>query len=389
MSQLVVGGISELFLVNESGDIDLLSDSAFIVEDGVFTWIGKEVELPEQKMKDLQQRAVIPGFVDSHTHLIFASDRVQEFEARMAGTRYEAGGIMFTVNATRAASDEQLITAYQKRVAELLRNGITTFETKSGYGLNVQDELRSLKLAATLTDEVTVLAAHVVPSEYRDKRSDYVKLVIEEILPKGREYARWVDVFCDEGAFTIEETRDILEAATQLGYKKRLHASQLTAGEGVKLGIEMGCVSIDHCSHLSDDDISLLSDSGVIATLLPIAEFSTRSAFPNARQLIDSGVNVALSTDCNPGSSYSTSMSLVIALAVREMGMTPREALKAATFMGARALQRSNVGVIGVGKRADFLVLDAPSHAHIPYRPGVDLIAEVFKRGHLVLDKGM
>jgi imidazolonepropionase len=389
MSQLVVGEISELFLVDENGNIDLLSDSAFIVEDGVFTWIGKEVDLPAQKNKDLQQRAVIPGFVDSHTHLIFASDRVQEFEARMAGTRYEAGGIMSTVNVTRAASDEELLAAYQKRVTELLRNGITTFETKSGYGLNVQDELRSLKLAATLTDEVTVLAAHVVPSEYRDKRSDYVKLLIEEILPKAREYARWVDVFCDEGAFSIEETREILEAATHLGYKKRLHANQLTAGEGVKLGIEMGCVSIDHCSHLSDEDISLLSTSGVVATLLPIAEFSTRSAYPNARQLIDSGVNVALSTDCNPGSSYSTSMSLVIALAVREMGMTPREALKAATFMGAKALERSDVGAIGIGKRADFLVLDAPSHAHIPYRPGVDLIAEVFKRGQLVLDKGM
>ena len=389
MSQLVVGGISELFLVSESGDIDLLTDAAFIVENGIFTWIGKEVELPAQKTKDLQQKAVIPGFVDSHTHLIFASDRVQEFEARMAGTRYEAGGIMSTVTATRAASDEELLTAYQKRVAELLRNGITTFETKSGYGLNVQDELRSLKIAATLTDEVTVLAAHVMPSEYKENRSEYVRLVIEAILPKAREYARWVDVFCDEGAFTIEETRTILEAATQLGYKKRLHANQLKAGEGVKLGIEMGCVSIDHCSHLSDDDISLLSESGVIATLLPIAEFSTRSVFPNARQLIDSGVNVALSTDCNPGSSYSTSMSLVIAFAVREMGVTPREALKAATFMGARALQRSDVGVIGIGKRADFLVLDAPSHAHIPYRPGVDLIAEVFKAGQLVLDKGL
>ena len=389
MSQLVVGGISELFAVSESGATELLTDAAFIVENGVFTWIGKDADLTVTRTIDCKKRAVIPGFVDSHTHLIFAGDRVSEFEARMAGNRYEAGGIMSTVRATRAASDEELFDLYKKRVQEMLRNGITTFETKSGYGLSVEDELRSLKIASMLTDEVTVLAAHVVPTEFKDKRSEYVKLVIEDILPEARKYASWVDVFCDEGAFTIEETRAILEAATTLGYKKRLHANQLKAGDGVKLGIDLGCVSIDHCSYLNSADISGLAESGVVATLLPIAEFSTRSTYPNARALIDAGVNVALSTDCNPGSSYSTSMSFAIALAVREMGMTPSEALKAATFMGAKALEREDIGAISLGKRADFLMLDAPSHAHIAYRPGVDLIAEVFKAGELVLDKGM
>lgn len=389
MSQLVVGGISELFHVDETGTINLLHDAAFIVKNGVFSWIGSESDLPVAETMDCKKKAVIPGFVDSHTHLIFAGDRVQEFEGRMAGKRYAAGGIMSTVGATRAASDEELLLLYKRRVEEMLRNGITTFETKSGYGLSVKDELRSLKIASSLTDEVTLMAAHVVPAEYQDKRSDYIKLVVEDILPTAREFARWVDVFCDEGAFTAEETRQILEAASALGYKKRLHANQLKAGDGVKLGIEMGCTSIDHCSHLSNDDIAALSKSGVVATLLPIAEFSTRSPYPNARELLDAGVNVALSTDCNPGSSYSTSMSLAIALAVREMGMTPSEALKAATFMGAKALDRDDIGAIAIGKQADFLLLDAESHAHIPYRPGVDLISQVFKAGKLVLDKGM
>lgn len=389
MSQLVVGGISELFHVDSTGTLSVLRDAAFIVENEVFTWIGSEADLPLEKNMDCKKRAVIPGFVDSHTHLIFAGDRVKEFEARMAGKRYEAGGIMSTVSATRAATDEELLTLYKKRVQEMLRNGITTFETKSGYGLSVNDELRSLRIASMLTDEVTVLSAHVVPVEYKDKRSEYVKLVIEEILPSAREFARWVDVFCDEGAFTPEETRLILEAASALGYKKRLHANQLKAGDGVKLGIEMGCSSIDHCSHLTSEDIAALSESDVVVTLLPIAEFSTRSEYPKARALLDAGVSVALSTDCNPGSSYSTSMSFAISLAVREMGMTPSEALKAATYMGAQSLAREDVGAIALGKRADFVVLDAESHAHIPYRPGVDLIAEVYKAGTLVIDKGM
>lgn len=389
MSQLVVGGISELFHVDSTGTPSLLRDAAFIVENEVFTWIGSESDLPLEKNMDCKKRAVIPGFVDSHTHLIFAGDRVKEFEARMAGKPYEAGGIMSTVSATRAATDEELLALYKKRVQEMLRNGITTFETKSGYGLSVNDELRSLRIASALTDEVTVLAAHVVPAEYKDKRSEYVKLVIEEILPSAREFATWVDVFCDEGAFTPEETRLILEAASALGYKKRLHANQLKAGDGVKLGIEMGCTSIDHCSHLTSEDIAALSESDVVVTLLPIAEFSTRSEYPNARVLLDAGVNIALSTDCNPGSSYSTSMSFAMSLAVREMGMTPSEALKAATYMGAKALDREDIGAIALGKRADFLVLDAESHAHIPYRPGVDLIAEVYKAGTLVVDKGM
>ncbi|MEN9922863.1 MAG: hypothetical protein RIS09_377 [Actinomycetota bacterium] len=387
MESFVVGGISELFLVAHDGEIRLLPDAAFIVEDGIFTWIGKESDLELPTNYDVGRRSVIPGFVDSHTHLIFAGDRVQEFEARMSGQPYAAGGIMSSVNATRSATDEELLSAYTKRVHELHRNGITTFETKSGYGLTLKDELRSLKIARMHTDEVTCLAAHVVPLEYRDNREEYVRLVIDEILPAAREYASWVDVFCDVGAFSIDETRIILDAATQYGYKKRLHANQLSEGEGVKLAVELGCISVDHCSHLSESDIELLSGSMTVATLLPIAEFSTRQPYPNARNLIDRNVNVALSTDCNPGSSYSTSMSFAIALAVCEMGMTPREAIRAATFMGAMALGRNDIGAIAVGRQADFIVLDARSHAHIAYRPGVDLIAEVFKSGEQIVKK--
>ena len=330
---------------------------------------------------DAGGRAAIPGFVDSHTHLVFGGDRTDEFEARMAGTPYAAGGIRRTVEATRAASDERLRTRLAGFVAELHRQGTTTFEIKTGYGLTVGDEARLARLAAEVTTEVTFLGAHVVPAEYADRREEYLDLVCGDMLRACAPHSRWIDVFCERGAFTEAESDRVLAAGVMHGLAPRVHGNQLGPGDGVRLAVAMGAASVDHCTFLSDGDIDALAGSTTVATLLPGVEFSTRQPYPDARRLIDAGVTVALASDCNPGSSFTSSMSLMIALAVREMGMTPAEAVWAATAGGARALRRDDVGVIAAGARADLVLLDAPTRVHLAYRPGVPLIAAVFANG--------
>jgi imidazolonepropionase len=324
---------------------------------------------------------VVPGFVDSHSHLVFAGDRSEEFAARMSGTPYTAGGIRTTVAATRAASDEQLAANLARHVTEMRRQGTTTFETKSGYGLTVHDEARALAIAAQLTSETTFLGAHVVPAEYADDPAGYVDLVTGPMLEACAPHARWVDAFCERGAFDADQARAVLKAGIAAGLSGRLHANQLGEGPGVQLACELGLVAVDHCTYLSDADVSALAESGTVATLLPGVEFSTRSPYPDARRLLDAGCRVAVATDCNPGSSYTSSMPLCIALAVREMRMTPAEALLAATAGGARALGRSDVGRIAPGSAADLVVLDAPSYVHLAYRPGVPLVHEVLSGG--------
>jgi imidazolonepropionase len=312
---------------------------------------------------------------------VFAGDRAAEFAARMAGRPYGAGGIRTTVEATRAASSEALSRNMQRLVREALRSGTTTIECKSGYGLTVPDERRSLEVAAGHTDELTFLGAHVVAPEYADRPDDYVALVCGDMLDACAQHARWIDVFCERGAFDGDQTREILQAGIARGLVPRVHANQLGPGPGVQIAAELGAASADHATHLTDADIHALADSGTVATLLPAAEFSTRGTYPDARRLLDAGVTVALAADCNPGSSYTTNIPFCIALAVRECHMTPDEAVWAATMGGARGLRRTDVGHLGVGARADAVLLDAPSHVHLSYRPGVPLVVAVWKGG--------
>ena len=356
-----------------------LSDAALVIEDGLIAWIGRGSKAPPADGRvDAEGGCVIPGFVDSHAHLMFAGDRAAEFEARMSGQKYAAGGIRATVAATRAASDEQLLANATRLTAEMHRGGTTTFEIKSGYGLTTVDEARALKLARTLTSETTYLGAHVVPAEYENDVAGYVDLVTGPMLDAAAAHSRWIDVFCETGAFDVDQARAILTAGRDRGLGIRMHAGQLGESGGVQLAVELGAASVDHCTFLSDADVDALAAGSTVATLLPGAEFSTRQPYPDARRLLDAGVTVALATDCNPGSSYTTSMSFCIAIAVREMGMTPAEALRATTAGGAAALGRSDVGELAVGNRADLVILDAPSYIHLAYRPGVPLISRVF-----------
>jgi imidazolonepropionase len=377
MARLITG-IAEL-VTNDpelgAGPLGVLADAALVVTGDRVAWLGRRTDAPAaDERQDLGGRAVVPGFVDSHTHLVFAGDRAGEFAARMSGGRYDGGGIASTVDATRAAGDGELRALLAARQAELRAQGTTTVEIKSGYGLDVEHEQRLLRLARQVTDETTYLGAHVVPPGMG--RADYVELVTGAMLDACAPYARWIDVFCEPSsphAFDGDEARAVLEAGRAVGLGLRVHGNQLSAGPGVRLAVELGAASVDHCTYLTDDDVDALAGGTTVATLLPGVEFSTRSPYPDARRLLDAGVTVALATDCNPGTSYTSSMPFVIALAVREMHMTPDEALRAATAGGAQALARADVGRLAPGARADITVLDAPSRLHLAYRPGVPL----------------
>ena len=382
IGQLVVGASPD------TGELELINNAALVIDAGVVAWVGSSANAPvADEFVDMAGQTVIPGFVDSHAHLVFAGDRAAEFEARMSGVSYSAGGIKTTVAATRAASDDELRAGLNARMHELHRSGITTFETKSGYGLNVADEARSVALAAEVTDEVTFLGAHVVPAEFADSREDYVSLVAGEMLEAAAPHSRWIDVFCDRGAFDADEADKILRAGVRAGLRPRIHANQLEAGAGIELAVKHDCASADHCTHLTDRDIELLAGSNTVATLLPGAEFSTRADYPDARRLFAAGAKVALATDCNPGSSFTTSMAFCLAVAVRDMHFTPAQALAAATAGGAAALRRTDVGGLRVGQRANLVVLNAPSFVHLMYRPGVDLVASTIIGGTSVYER--
>lgn len=381
---LLVTNIGELVTLDAeyAGPLGLLADAALLVEAGRVAWTGPRTSAPVADIAyDAGGAAVLPGFVDSHSHLVFAGDRAGEFEARMAGQAYSAGGIRSTVAATRAASDEELEAGVVRHLAEMRAQGTTTVEIKSGYGLTVVDEARSLAIAGRHTPETTFLGAHVVPPEYAEDPAGYVDLVTGPMLDACAPHAKWIDVFCERGAFDADQARTILLAGRERGLAGRLHANQLGRGPGVQLAAELGLVAVDHCTHLTDADVAALADSGCVATLLPGVEFSTRSRYPRARDLIDAGARVALASDCNPGSCYTSSMPLCIALAVREMHLTVAEAVEAATLGGARALGLDDVGHLRVGARADFTVLAAPSYRHLAYRPGVPLVRQTFVAG--------
>ncbi|MGV8857990.1 imidazolonepropionase [Rhodoglobus sp.] len=359
-----------------------LTDAAIVFENGRVAWWGASAAAPTADVRvDAGGGCVLPGFVDSHSHLMFAGDRSDEFEARMAGRRYEAGGIRRTVALSRDASDAELLANAAKLVAEMRRQGTTTAEIKSGYGLSVHDEARMLRLASTLTSETTFLGAHVVPTEFADDRAAYVRLVVGEMLNACAPYSRWIDVFCDNGAFTEEETRTIIGAGQARGLGARLHGAQLGESGAVQLAVELGAASVDHCTYLSDADVDALAGSNTVAGVLPGVEFSTKHPFVDARRLLDAGVTVALASDCNPGSSFTSSIPFCIALAVRDMGMTSLEAVTAATMGGARSLRLDDVGHLALGARANAQILDAPNYRHLAYRPGVPLVASIFVDG--------
>ena len=363
-------------LVTWEPDRPVRHDAALVIVDGRVAWVGDAADVPPaDEAIDAGGGTVIPGFVDSHTHLVFAGDRAAEFAARMAGQRYEAGGIRTTVAATRAAGEVTLQNLARARMAELRAQGTTTVEIKSGYGLDVDTEESLLWVASQFTAETTFLGAHVVPEGWT--ADDYVELVTGEMLTRCAPHAKWVDVFCETGAFDADQARTVLTTGVTAGLAPRVHANQLGHGPGVQLACELGAAAADHCTYLTDADVAALADSGVVAGLLPGVEFSTRHPYPDARRLLDAGVRIAIATDCNPGTSYTSSMPFCIALGVREMGLTPTEALYAATAGGATSLRRTDVGHLRPGARADLLILDAPSHVHLAYRPGVPLVRRV------------
>lgn len=391
MSSVAITDIGSLVTNDrELGDsaLGIRSNAAIVVVDGKVAWIGDSDKVEDtDAVVSVSGKSVVPGFVDSHAHLVFAGDRSEEFSARMKGESYSAGGIKTTVAATRAASDATLRENTARLVSELHRSGVTTFESKSGYALDVENEARSLRIAKEYTDETTFLGAHVVPSEFANRSDDYVELVIGDMLTAAKPHAKWIDVFCDRGAFDVDQARAILRAGVAAGLQPRIHANQLADIGAAKLAVELDCASADHLTHLSDEDVEMLAASNTVATLLPGAEFSTRSDYPVARRLFAAGATVAIATDCNPGSSFTTSMAFCMAVGVREMGFSPEQALLAATVGGAKALRRSDIGGLSVGMRADFTVLNAPSYIHLSYRPGVDLVDSTWVGGKTVYQR--
>ena len=385
---LAITNIGSLVTNDQNLGVGLLGElenAGLVIEEGKVAWVGNSGSAPDaDQVIDAGGMGVIPGFVDSHAHMVFAGDRSKEFEARMNGEKYSAGGIKSTVAKTRAASDAELEANFVSLQNEMIRSGITTFESKSGYGLSVSDEARSLAIAAKYTSETTFLGAHVVPEDHAGKADGYVSLVTGEMLDACALHAKWVDVFCDVGAFDVDQSRAILQAGIAKGLQPRIHANQLAQGGGVQLAVELDCASADHCTHLSDKDIEALASSNTVATLLPGAEFSTRATYPDAKKLFAAGVTVALATDCNPGSSYTTSMGFCIAIAIRDMGFSPEQAIWSATLGGAKALRRTDVGALSVGMSADLSILSAPSFRHLGYRPGVDQISQVLKSGKTI-----
>jgi imidazolonepropionase len=391
MTSIAITDIGSLVTADSTlgdGALGIRANAAMVVVGGKVEWVGDNASVPDaDRNVSVHGKTVIPGFVDSHAHLVFAGERAFEFEARMNGQQYSAGGIRTTVEATRTASDDVLRSNMARLVAEMHASGITTFESKSGYGLDVENESRSLRIAQQFTRETTFLGAHVVPAEFASRADEYVSLVTGDMLRAAAPHAKWIDVFCDRGAFDVDQARAVLEAGIAAGLAPRIHANQLADIGAVALAVELDCASADHLSHLSEADVAALAGSNTVATLLPGAEFSTRSAYPDAARLLAAGATVAIATDCNPGSSYTTSMPFCIAVAVRDMGFSPEQALLASTRGGAAALRRTDIGALSLGMRADFAVLNAPSYIHLSYRPGVDLIDSTWVAGQNVYQR--
>jgi imidazolonepropionase len=388
MSKSIVVDNIGLLITNDGrlgvGPMGQLRGAWVVMTDGLIEAVGTGSTPSADEHLDAAGRCAMPGFVDSHSHLVFAGDRSDEFAARMAGRPYEAGGIRTTVAATRGATDDELLVRATSLLAEARRAGTTTIEIKSGYGLTAADESRMLRVARQLTNETTFLGAHVVPPEFDGRVDDYVDLVCGEMLAACAPHSHWVDAFCERGAFDVDQSRAVLQAGRDAGLGMRLHANQLGHGPGVLLAVELGCASADHCTYLSDDDIAALAGGHTVATFLPATDFSTRQPYPDARRLLDAGGVAALASNCNPGSSFTTSMSFCIAIAVRDMNMTIDEAIWAATAGGAAALRRDDIGTLRPGARADLIILDTTNPIDFVYRPGVPMVASTIVGGSMV-----
>ena len=370
MSSQLISNIGQL-ITNSDENLGIITDAALVIDGQKVLWVGSSKEAPAADSKiDGNGGVVTPGFVDSHTHAVFAGDRSKDYVARMSGQKYATGGIKTTVAATRAATEDDLISHTKDLLRKCQSHGTTTVEIKSGYGLDVDTELKILKVAKTFTDETTFLGAHVIPAEYENNREGYIQLVKNNMLDVVTPYAKWIDVFCDNGAFSVDEAREILQSGIAKGLKGRIHGNQLGDTGGAELAIEMNLASIDHATHVSHDTIAALAESNVVTTFLPGAEFFTKSSYPKVNLYFELGAKVALATDCNPGTSYLTSMPIVMSLAIREMGFTPAQALYAATAGGAAALQRSDIGRLQPGATADLVIWQAPTFDHIAYRMG-------------------
>ena len=416
MTSTLITGISELWTLDPALDDparpggvaeqQVRRDAALVIEDGRIAWTGPAAQAPSaDASEDLGGRAVLPGWVDSHSHLIFDGDRAAEFEARMAGRAYRAGGIGVTTDATRAASPQRLAALVRARIAEAVAGGTTTLETKTGYGLTLEHELEAARLISELVearelDEGTFLGAHLVPGEFADRAEEYVDLVAGEMLAAVAPHVRWIDVFCEEGAFDTAQSERVLRAGAEAGLGLRVHGNQLGHSGGVELAVALGAASVDHVNHLAPAALEALAatasrptaagdapgwlavDAGpTVATVLPACDLSTRAPLAPARDLLDAGAQLAIASNCNPGTSYTSAMSFCVATAVLQMHLSLGEAIRAATRGGALALRRSDVGHLAVGARADLHVLEAPAAIHLAYRPGMPLTHRVLRAG--------
>ncbi|MEF9982722.1 MAG: imidazolonepropionase [Glutamicibacter sp.] len=395
MATLLLTNIGQLTTVDAKGRV--LEDAAVLIEDGLVAWIGNMAHAPAAGHEiDLGGRAVLPGWVDSHSHLIFGGDRAEEFVARMAGQSYAAGGIAVTTSATGQLSDKALADLVADRRREALAMGTTWMETKTGYGLALEEETRHSVLGKPLVDSLTFLGAHLVPAGW--DADDYTDLVTGPMLDAVAANVDFVDVFCERGAFTEEQSRRVLDAARNKGLATKVHGNQLGPGPGVKLAVEFGSHSVDHVNYLDEQDLQTLAGSwagwdtgtrtgtaGTVATCLPACDLSTRQPLAPGRALLDAGVRIALASNCNPGTSYTSNMNFCVATAVLQMDLTLAEAIEAATYGGALALGVADqVGSIEIGKRADLHVLDAPVAAHLAYRPGMNLTHSVYRAGKAI-----
>ena len=368
-----------------SADAGVIANAALVVEDGVIVWTGPASAAPDADARvDLAGAAVVPGWVDSHSHMVFDGDRSAEFEARMAGQAYAAGGIAVTTEATRSASEAKLDALVADRVAQAAALGTTTLETKTGYGLDVDSEALAARVAARHVEEVTFLGAHLVPPEYEHDRAAYVDLVCGPMLAAVADHVGWIDVFCEQGAFTVEESMRVLQAGQARGLGLRVHGNQIGHTGGAAMAVELGAASVDHLNFLSSEDIEMLAASDTVATILPACDLSTRAPLAPARELLDAGATVAIASNLNPGTSYTSSVPFCITTAVLQQQMTLAEAIRAATLGGAAALRRTDVGHLSRSAPANFAVLDAPAAIHMAYRPGMVGVRATVKNGRII-----